>query len=97
MGFQSLTLYETYVLCLRALISCSVAASVLVSAARLWTVSKFVFYSIKSWVWKHPEDQFEYHSLPEDLRKNHERFPNVAVQVWFVHWVSLCVTISASG
>jgi hypothetical protein len=84
-AFQSITIYELYVLCLRSLISFSILASVLVSAARLLTLAKYVVYMIRTCVWKHPEDYLDYSALPEDAKTNYERFPHVAVQVWLVH------------
>ena len=79
--FESLTLYEIYVLLLRTLIAASIVASLIVTAARLLTLLKFCLYAVKAAAWQKPEQAFRFAELPHDAVGNVDRFPMVAVQV----------------
>ena len=80
------TIYEVYLLVLRTLITVTVLSSCVVSISRLLNVCKFVYYNIKSKIFKSPENYFAFKTLPEDVADKcfSDPFPHVAVQVCLI-------------
>lgn len=84
------SIYELYVVVLRACITFAVFLSLFVSADRLFLVSKYILIHCKTkYTGKSPEEHYTFHELPE-LTDKAADYPKVAVQLPMFNERAVC-------